>query len=112
MSLFFKGQQAAWLQNFYKELSLPLNSPITIYCDSQPIIAILKNKGDHTCSKHFKLKYHVTHERVEHKEIKVNYIKTSSNIADILTKGLSAPSTSTSAKALGLQALDSILNPL
>ena len=53
----------------------------------------------------------ITRERVDHKGIKVDYIKTSSNVADILTKGLSAPSTSASAEALGLQTMDSILNP-
>ena len=111
MSLFYRGQQAAWLRNFYKELGLPLDSPITIYCDSQSTISILKNEGDHTRSKHFKLKYHVTRERVDHKEIKVEYVKSSSNIADILTKGLSAPSISASTEALGLQTLDSVLNP-
>ena len=88
-----------------------LDSPITIYCDSQPAISILKNEGDHTRSKHFKLKYHVTRERVDRKEIKVEYVKTLSNVADILTKGLSAPSISASTEALGLQTLDSVLNP-
>ena len=89
MSLFYGGQQAAWLWNFYEELGLPLDSPITIYCDSQPTISILKNEGNHARSKHFKLKYHITCEQVDHKEIKVKYIKTSSNIVDVLTKGLS-----------------------
>ena len=111
MSLFYGGQQAAWLRNFYKELGLPLDSPITIYCDSQTAISILRNEGDHTRSKHFKLKYHITHERVDRKEIKVEYVKTSSNIADVLTKGLSAPSIAASTEALGLQTLDSVLNP-
>ena len=111
MSLFYGGQQAAWLQNFYKELGLPLNSPIMIYCDSQPAISILKNEGDRTRSKHFKLKYHVTCEQVDCEEINIKYIKTSSNITDVLTKGLSAPSTSASTEALGLQTLDSVLNP-
>ena len=67
--------------------------------------------SDHTHSKHFKLKYHITRERVDRKEIKVEYVKTSSNITDVLTKGLSAPSTSASTEALGLQTLDSVLNP-
>ena len=111
MSLFNGGQQAAWLQNFYKELGLPLDSPITIYCDSQPAISILKNEGDHTHSKHFKLKYHITREWVDRKEINVEYVKTSSNIVDVLTKGPSAPSTSASTEALGLQTLVSVLNP-
>ena len=109
MSLFYGGQQAAWLRNFYEELSLPLDSPITIYCDSQPAIAILKNEGDHSRSKHFNIKYHAVRERVARKEIEVEYIETRSNIADILTKALSAPSTASTIEDLGLQPLDSVL---
>lgn len=110
MSLFFGAQQATWLQNFYQELSFPLDSPITIHCDSQPAITIIKNKGDHTHSKHFNIKYHTVWEQVANREIKVEYIETKSNPADVFTKALSADLTSSATENLRLQTLDSVLN--
>ena len=111
MSLFYGAQQAAWLRNFYKELGYPLNNPVTIHCDSKPTITILKAEGNHTQSKHFQLKYNATWEHVERREIEVEYVETKSNHANILTKALLAPLTATAAENLGLQTLDSVLNP-
>jgi len=84
MSLFFGGQQVAWIRNLYKEIGFPLSSPITVYCDSQPAIQILKAEGNHSQSKHFKLKYHASHERVNRKEMEVRYINTGEKMALLL----------------------------
>jgi len=102
MSLFFGGQQVAWLRNFYEEISFPFSTPITINCDSQPAIQVLKGEGDHSRSKHFKLKFHASRQRVERKEMEVRYIETGKNPADILTKSLSGPLHAKGIKALGL----------
>ena len=102
MSLFFGGQQVAWLRNLYEEIGFPLSSPISVNCDSQPAIQILKGEGDHTRSKHFALKFHASRQRVERKEMEVKYIVTGENPADILTKSLSGPLHAKGVEALGL----------
>ena len=111
ISLYFGGQQAAWLRNFYEELYSPLDHPIQIYCDSQPAIAILKNEGNHAHSRYFHIRYHVVRERVENGEIEVDYIGTDSNIADVLTKALNGPKTSAAVDRMGLRDLNTVLYP-
>lgn len=61
---------------------------ITIYCDNQSAIELSKNAVFHNRSKHIDISYHFTRELVTKREILVEYLKTESMLADILTKSL------------------------
>ena len=68
-------------------------------CNSQSAIALAtRTEVQHKGSKHFNLKY----DRVECNEIKVSYVRTEQNIADIFTKSLLREMHKGHAKSLGL----------
>lgn len=66
-----------------------IENPVRVFCDSQSAIELAKNAVFHKRSKHIDIKYHFTRELVEKNEIKIDYLRTDSMLADILTKALS-----------------------
>jgi hypothetical protein len=56
--------------------------------DNQSAIALSKNAVFHDRSKHIELRFHFIRECVEKNRVKVQYISTSEQLADILTKPL------------------------
>jgi hypothetical protein len=56
--------------------------------DNQSAIALSKNPVFHDHSKHIELRYHFICECVEHNRVKIQYIGTSEQLTDILTKAL------------------------
>jgi hypothetical protein len=62
------------------------DDPITIYCDNTSTISISKNPMMHSKTKHISIKYHFVWEQVAEKNIKVEYVVTKEQVADIFTK--------------------------
>ena len=62
--------------------------PITLYCDNKSAINISKNTVMHTKTKHIAIKYHYVRELVQDKEVKMEYVHTKKQIANIFTKAL------------------------
>jgi hypothetical protein len=60
----------------------------TIFEDNQACIAMSKDSGDHTRTKHIDVRYHFVRERVESGDIVATYIPTQQQLADLLTKPL------------------------
>ena len=56
--------------------------------DNTSAINILKNLVMHTKTKHIAIKYHYVRELVEDKEVKMEYVNSKEQIADIFTKPL------------------------
>ncbi|OWY91211.1 Retroelement Polyprotein [Phytophthora megakarya] len=69
----------------YMALSL---SATQIWEDNQGAIALAKNAGYNSRTKHVDIKHHFTRENVERGTIKVDYIDTKRQLADLLTKAL------------------------
>ncbi|UYV69842.1 hypothetical protein LAZ67_7000944 [Cordylochernes scorpioides] len=67
------------------EFSLPL----IINCDNRSAIDFSKNNGENNRSKHIEIRYHHVRDRIISGEIKIVYIPTKENLADIFTKTLS-----------------------
>jgi hypothetical protein len=59
--------------------------PIPIYCDNTSAISISKNPVMHSKSQ---IKYHFLQEQVAEKNIRVEYVGTKEQVADIFTKPL------------------------
>lgn len=57
-------------------------------CDNSSAINISKNPIMHSRTKHIEIKYHFLREKVAKKEVKVEYVCKSEQIADIFTKPL------------------------
>ena len=62
--------------------------PVTLYYDNKSAINISKNPMMHTKTKHIAIKYHYVRELVQDKEVKMEYVSTKEQIANIFTKAL------------------------
>ena len=90
MALFEAVREAMWLKALATSINVNIEKPIIIYEDNNGCISIANNPTCHKRSKHIDIKYHFSREQVEKNIIKLNYISTGNQLADILTKPLSA----------------------
>ena len=65
-----------------------ITSPVILYCDNTNAINISKNLVMHAKTKNIAIKYHYLRELVEDKKVKMEYVNTKEQIADIFTKPL------------------------
>jgi hypothetical protein len=77
-----------WISMLLNELKIELIKPISIYCDNQSAIAISENDVLHNRSKHIDIKHHFIGHEIKHKVIQLKYIKSSEQLADIMTKSI------------------------
>ena len=59
-----------------------------IYCDYQICVKLLENPVFHDKSKHIEIKYHYMRDMVQIGVVKLQYVATYEQIADVLTKPL------------------------
>ncbi|CAK9819179.1 Copia protein [Anthophora quadrimaculata] len=91
MALFEAVREALWLKSLASSINLDISKPIIIYEDNNGCISIANNPSNHKKSKHIDIKYHFSREQIEKNVIKLKYVSTESQVADVLTKPLSAP---------------------
>jgi hypothetical protein len=60
-----------------------------ILCDNQSCIKMKENPVFHDRSKHIEICYHFIHNMVQRGALKLQYISTDEQVADVLTKPLS-----------------------
>jgi hypothetical protein len=84
-------QETLWLRGLLKELGLRTETGSVVHGDNQSTIAISKNgiKGDRT--KHIDVKYRFITEVIERGDVKLKWIPTTEQQADIFTKALAGP---------------------
>jgi hypothetical protein len=70
------------------DIQVEYDEPIPIYCDNTSTISISKNPVMHSKKKHIPIKYHFLREQVAEKNIRVEYVGTKEQVADIFTKPL------------------------
>jgi hypothetical protein len=70
------------------DIHVEYDEPIPIYCDNTSAINISKNLVIHSKMKHIPIKYHFLWEHVTEKNIRVEYVGTKEQVADIFTKPL------------------------
>lgn len=89
MALSDAARTAIWLRYLFEELDLPAQGPTVIQCDNQAAIFTSSNPTTSPRTKHIAIRYHFVRERVtETKELTVQYVQTSQQVADIFTKSL------------------------
>ena len=77
-----------WLRDFLIAQGY-IMSPATVYQDNMSTIAMIKNgRPNSTRSKHIGIRFFFVADRVQQKEIKIEYMSTNDMLADILTKPL------------------------
>ncbi|GJS79752.1 hypothetical protein Tco_0729633 [Tanacetum coccineum] len=79
--------QVMWMRTQFNDYGYNYNK-IPLYCDSQSAIAISYNPVQHSRTKHIHTRYHFIKEQVEKGIIKLYFIITEYQLADIFTKAL------------------------
>jgi hypothetical protein len=82
------AKEMMYLRNLLLELDLINKEPCLLLCDNNGSIEISKYTNNYQRSKHFLIRLHYIRELQANKEVNVEYIKSASNVADILTKPL------------------------
>lgn len=90
MALFEGVREALWLKSLVVSMNIEISKPITIYEDNNGCISIANNPSNHKKSKHIDIKYHFSREQIEKNVIKLEYVSTENQVADIFTKPLPA----------------------
>jgi hypothetical protein len=70
------------------DIQVEYDEPIPINCDNKSAINISKNLVMHSKTNHIPIKYHFLREQVAEKNIRVEYVGTKEQVADIFTKPL------------------------
>ena len=77
-----------WMKQTLTDIQVEYDEPIPIYCDNTSSINISKNSVMHSKMKYIPIKYHFLWEQVAEKNIRVEYVGTKEQVADIFTKPL------------------------
>jgi hypothetical protein len=80
--------QVLWMKQTLQDMQVKYDEPISILCDNTNTINISKNPVMHSKTKHILIKYHFLREQATEKNIKLEYVRTKEQIADIFTKPL------------------------
>jgi hypothetical protein len=81
--------EAIWLRKLLTGLFDLEMEATTILCDNQSCIKMTKNHVFHDKSKHIEIQYHYIYDILQRGAIKLQYVSTDEQVADVLTKPLS-----------------------
>lgn len=81
------AKEIIWLRQLLSDLG-EIYDCVTLHVDNQSAIKLINNPIYHKRTKHIDVKYNFIREKVEAGLIKIKYISSSNQLADILTKSL------------------------
>ncbi len=81
------SSQITWIESLMNEFSFDIKT-IDLCCDNQGAMFLASNPAQEHRSKHIDICYHYIRECVDNKKIRLTYIPTNEQIADIMTKNL------------------------
>lgn len=93
--------ELVWLVQILKDIGIHVDQPTVIYEDNQSAIKIASGQTKKT--KHIDIKYHFVREKVNEKLVKILYIDTQKQLADLLTKPLTNAKLEILRENIGLQ---------
>jgi hypothetical protein len=82
--------ETRWLCGLLNELGLQTETPL-VYGDNQSAQALSKNGIKSERTKHIDVKYNFIHDEVASGRVRLKWIPTTQQLADMLTKALPAP---------------------
>jgi hypothetical protein len=80
--------EACWLRQLLVELHSPMPRVTLVYCDNVSAVYLFTNPVQHQRTKHVEINLHFVHEHVAVGDVHVLHVSTTSQFADIFTKGL------------------------
>jgi hypothetical protein len=82
------SNEALFLRDLLSGLSFGTSTPTPILCDNDAATHLAQDQVWHSRVKHIRVKYHKVREHVENGDTSIARVRSSDNIADILTKAL------------------------
>jgi hypothetical protein len=80
--------EASWLRQLLAELHSPLAKSTLVYCDNVNAVYLSINSVQHLRTKHVEIDLHFVRDWVAIGDVRVLHVPTTSQFADIFTKGL------------------------
>ncbi|SOV01865.1 uncharacterized protein UDID_18825 [Ustilago sp. UG-2017a] len=95
------AREALFFSYLLRDLGVEAHPP-TLQTDSQGCIQVSKDPAKHWKLKHIDTRYHFVRDHVQEGEVKIDFVGTTDNVADILTKLLKGLAMSRIARLMGL----------
>ncbi|KAM1804716.1 hypothetical protein ACFX12_030549 [Malus domestica] len=83
--------EVVWIQQLLQDLSLSPSTTHLLHCDNISAMALATNPILHSKAKHIEIDCYFVRERVQQGTIMLQFVNSSDQFADILTKGLCFP---------------------
>lgn len=80
--------EGVWLVRLLADLGIVLDGPVTYYEDNQSCIRVAEEPRDSRRMKHVEVKYYFIRDLIKAESIRMEYVPSEDQQADILTKGL------------------------
>lgn len=103
MALSSASQELLWLTQLREEILGNKFDPIEIFCDNRGCINLSTNRVLSPRVKHIDIRHHFLREKIEMGILKIQFIDTKNNIADIFTKSVPVAKLQESILKLGLE---------
>ena len=87
MAMSDTSRQLIWIQNLFNEIGFPIEG-IDLNCDNQGAIFLASNPAQEHHSKHINIRFHYIREQIENKKVRLSYVQTNEQYADLMTKNL------------------------
>jgi histone deacetylase 1/2 len=80
-----------WVEGLLKDIGVPTVSTLVLWCDNVGATYLSSNPVFHARTKHIEIDYHFVRERVARKLLRIQFISSRDQLADIFTKPLPLP---------------------
>jgi hypothetical protein len=100
------ASDGTWMTYLLQELGYPQDSPFPLRMDNESTIKVTKNPEHHGRMKHIDTKYYWIRDQVELGKLKIEWVSSKDNCADILTKALPRDLHQQQCSLLGLRKLE------
>jgi hypothetical protein len=80
--------EATWLRQLLMELQVPPSRCTLVYCDNISVVYLSHNPVQHQRTKHVEIDLHFIQEKVAIGQVRILHVPTTSQFADMFTKGL------------------------
>ena len=84
-------KDALWLRQLLSDMVCLQTSPTLILCDNTGAIDLTSSEEFHARTKHIDVRHHFIKQEIERKHIRVDFVGTKEQAADMLTKSLNGP---------------------
>ena len=86
ISCYFLIQEITWIRALLKSVGLARKFPTIVYIDNKSAVSLANNPVYHQRSKHIDVKFHWLRSKIQDKTVFPQYLSTSRQLADMLTK--------------------------